>query len=380
MADVRPDAQRVGPRPGRACSSSRRRSRWRFVSRPRRRPLRPPPHRLARRSLHAGGGACVLLLPTHDGWISRDLILGRVAAAGRGALVPDDRAAGADAAAGAARPPVARDGLSSSGIQAAIIGGPALGGFLYAAGASVVYAVLRGRCSCWRACCRVERALRPQAARRARRSSLDYAVRRRALHPRQAGGAGRDLARPVRGAAGRRRRRCCRSTRATSCTSAPKAWACCAGAGDGRAADVAGARARRSAQPRAARSCSRRVAIFGAATLVFGRVDLVLAVDGGAVRQRRRRHGQRRRAPDAGAARHARRDARPRQRRQRDLHRRQQPARASSRPAPRRRCSAPVGAVVAGGVGTLLVVAIWASRFPALRDRDRLVPLPRRAG
>jgi MFS family permease len=36
----------------------------------------------------------------------------------------------------------------------------------------------------------------------------------------------------------------------------------------------------------------------------------------------------------------------------------------------------PVGSVVLGGIGTLLVVAIWASRFPALRDRDRLVPLP----
>jgi MFS family permease len=34
----------------------------------------------------------------------------------------------------------------------------------------------------------------------------------------------------------------------------------------------------------------------------------------------------------------------------------------------------PVGSVVLGGIGTLLVVAIWASRFPALRDRDRLLP------
>ena len=34
-----------------------------------------------------------------------------------------------------------------------------------------------------------------------------------------------------------------------------------------------------------------------------------------------------------------------------------------------------VGSVVLGGIGTILVVAIWASRFPALRQRDRLVPL-----
>jgi hypothetical protein len=37
-----------------------------------------------------------------------------------------------------------------------------------------------------------------------------------------------------------------------------------------------------------------------------------------------------------------------------------------------------VGSVVLGGVGTLLVVALWAGCFPALRDRDRLVPRPRR--
>lgn len=34
----------------------------------------------------------------------------------------------------------------------------------------------------------------------------------------------------------------------------------------------------------------------------------------------------------------------------------------------------PVGSAVLGGIGTLVVVAIWASRFPALRDRDRLIP------
>jgi uncharacterized protein (DUF2062 family) len=31
-----------------------------------------------------------------------------------------------------------------------------------------------------------------------------------------------------------------------------------------------------------------------------------------------------------------------------------------------------VGAVVLGGVGTLLVAALWARWFPALRERDRL--------
>lgn len=39
-----------------------------------------------------------------------------------------------------------------------------------------------------------------------------------------------------------------------------------------------------------------------------------------------------------------------------------------------------VGSVVLGGVGTLLVVAIWARRFPALRDRDRLLQDATRSG
>jgi len=32
----------------------------------------------------------------------------------------------------------------------------------------------------------------------------------------------------------------------------------------------------------------------------------------------------------------------------------------------------PIGAVVLGGVGTLLVVALWMRMFPALTHRDRL--------
>ena len=39
----------------------------------------------------------------------------------------------------------------------------------------------------------------------------------------------------------------------------------------------------------------------------------------------------------------------------------------------------PVGSVVLGGIGTLAVVAIWARKFPALRDRERLAPSPARA-
>jgi MFS family permease len=85
--------------------------------------------------------ALVLLLATHEGWISRGLILGVSLLLGVARsfqmtaqqaltplLVPQALLARALA-------------FSSSGMQAAIIAGPALGGFLYAAGAGVVYVV-----------------------------------------------------------------------------------------------------------------------------------------------------------------------------------------------------------------------------------------------
>jgi MFS family permease len=85
--------------------------------------------------------ALLLLLATHEGWISRDLILGVSLLLGvarsfqmtaQQALTPLLVPA----------PILARAmAFSSSGNQAAIIGGPALGGFLYAAGASLVYVV-----------------------------------------------------------------------------------------------------------------------------------------------------------------------------------------------------------------------------------------------
>jgi MFS family permease len=83
--------------------------------------------------------ALLLLLATHEHWISRDLILGVSLLLGvarsfqmtaQQALTPLLVPA----------PILARAmAFSSSGMQAAIIGGPALGGVLYAAGASVVY-------------------------------------------------------------------------------------------------------------------------------------------------------------------------------------------------------------------------------------------------
>ncbi|MFL6627283.1 MAG: MFS transporter [Vitreoscilla sp.] len=88
--------------------------------------------------------ALVLLLATHEHWISRDLILGVSLLLGvarsfqmtaQQALTPLLVPASILSRAMA---------FSSSGNQAAIIGGPAFGGFLYAAGASVVYVVCAG--------------------------------------------------------------------------------------------------------------------------------------------------------------------------------------------------------------------------------------------
>jgi len=85
--------------------------------------------------------ALLLLLATHEGWISRDLILGVSLLLGvarsfqmtaQQALTPLLVPASILSRAMA---------FSSSGNQAAVIGGPALGGFLYAAGAGVVYDV-----------------------------------------------------------------------------------------------------------------------------------------------------------------------------------------------------------------------------------------------
>jgi hypothetical protein len=38
-----------------------------------------------------------------------------------------------------------------------------------------------------------------------------------------------------------------------------------------------------------------------------------------------------------------------------------------------------VPAVILGGAGTLIVVALWAWLFPELRDADRLVPVKEEA-
>jgi MFS family permease len=85
--------------------------------------------------------ALLLLLATHERWITRDLILGVSLLLG---VARSFQMTAQQALTPLLVPPaiLARAmAFSSSGNQAAIIGGPALGGFLYAAGASVVYVV-----------------------------------------------------------------------------------------------------------------------------------------------------------------------------------------------------------------------------------------------
>ena len=312
--------------------------------------------------------ALVLLLSTHEGWISRDLILGVSLLLGvarsfqmtaQQALTPLLVPAAILSRAMA---------FSSSGNQAAIIGGPALGGFLYAAGASVVYVVcaalfVLGASLVWSA--RYDHKPAPRAP--VTMDTLLAGVRFIRAKPVVLGAISLDLFAVLLGgadgaAADLRARHPARRPRRPG----PAARR----AGDGRAADVAGAGALDDPQPRRHDPVLVRGGVRRHDDRVR-RLALVLAVDGGAVRQRRGRHGQRGGAPDAGAARHARRDARPRQRRQRDLHRRQQPARRV-RVGRDGGAARPVGAVVLGGAGTLVVVGLWMRWFPELRRRRSL--------
>ena len=117
--------------------------------------------------------------------------------------------------------------FSSAGAQGAIVAGPALGGFVYVAGADVVYAVCallfvdRRRCS--------PRGVRYEQPARVKKAitieTLLAGVRFVARPARPSSARSRSTCSPCSSAA---RPRCCRSSRATCCTSAPGASACCA--------------------------------------------------------------------------------------------------------------------------------------------------------
>ena len=136
-----------------------------------------------------------------------------------------------------------------------------------------------------------------------------------------AGGAGRNLARPVRGAAGRRHR-----AAAGLCPRHPA----CGTDGAGRAAQRAGGGAalvalslgRRPLETQHGREDVRGRRDLRRRDHRVRRFDQLLSFAGGAVRARRFRHGERVHPLGADPVRHAGRDARPRERGQHAVHRR----------------------------------------------------------
>ena len=185
------------------------------------------------------------------------------------------------------------------------------------------------------------------------------------------GDPGRDLARPVRRSLRGRHGRCCRFTPGISSISVLSGSASCAARGAVGAVLVGLILAHRSLGRHAGYTMFAGVAIFGAATIVFGLsrsffVSLVaLAILGAAdmVSVFVRQNLVQRATPDAmrgrvnavnflfvGAS--------------NELGEMESGLTASWFGA--------VGAVVAGGIGTLAVMALWLWRFPALKDVDRL--------
>jgi MFS family permease len=179
------------------------------------------------------GVALLLLAATHGRLGVARRVARAVRGAGRLAPVPDGRAAGAAARAGALGAALARHGAGLRRRAGAVIGGPALAGLLFAGGVAVVY----GTCfALFAAGCVVLTTVRyehtPAAARAAQRR---VPAGRREVHRQQPRAAGRRVAGPVRRAAGRR---------------------------DGAAADLRGrdpARGRHGSGPAALRARGRRV-------------------------------------------------------------------------------------------------------------------------
>ena len=113
------------------------------------------------------------------------------------------------------------------------------------------------------------------------------------------------------------------------------------------------------------------VAVFGAATIVFGLSTVARRCRSSRSRRRRRRHGERGGAADVGAAGDPGRDARAGRGGELGVHRRVERARRV-RIGRGGRLDRPVGAVVLGGIGTLVVAGLWIRLFPALWKRDTL--------
>ena len=182
--------------------------------------------------------------------------------------------------------------FSSAGLQGAIIAGPALGGFVYVAGASVPCTACARRCSAWRRRCACASAT--PTRRPAQPVSLDTllaGVRYVQQNKVVLGAISLDLFAVLLGGAMALLPIFAKDILHVG------PW----GLGLLRGAPALGALAmsivltRWPIARRAGPKLFAAVAVFGLATLVFGLSTTFAAVDGGAVRHRRGRHGQRRR-------------------------------------------------------------------------------------
>ena len=209
--------------------------------------------------------------------------------------------------------------VSSSVMQVAVIGGPALGGFVYGAGAAAAYGV---------AFALFVLSLVIVAGIRYRRAAPDRARVTLASvfagfgfigrHKTVLGALSLDLFAVLLGGATALLPMFAKDVLNTG------AW----GLGFLRAAPAAGAfvvgvtLARWPLRHQVGRWMFGAVAVYGFAILWLRDVDVVRSFADRAGGERRGRHGERRHPPDAGAARNARRPARARERRQLDVHRR----------------------------------------------------------
>jgi hypothetical protein len=267
------------------------------------------------------GIAATLAVGTHLHWASRDLLLVVSVLLG---IVKAFQMPAQQALAPALVPPAVLPralAFSSMGSQAAIIAGPALGGFIYVGGAQAVYAVcalLFGLAAVLVRGARYDHV--PGPSRKISLATLMAGVHFVRHRPVVLGAISLDLFAVLLGGATALLPIFAKDILHTG------PWPAARRAGRRRVRAVAGADALADHAPRRPRAARRGRALRCGHAGVRA-VDLVRPVDGRARRRGRGRHGQRRDPPVAGAARHARRHARPRQRRQLGVHWRVEPAR-----------------------------------------------------
>ena len=213
--------------------------------------------------------------------------------------------------------------FASAGLQGAIIAGPALGGFVYVAGASAVYGLCAALFALASVLCLRIRHADPPPGEPLSLDTLLAGVRYVRQNKVVLGAISLDLFAVLLGGAVALLPMFAKDILHVG------PW----GLGLLRGAPALGALAMSVALTRwpiarhAGPKLFAAIAVFGLATLVFGLSTSFALSHGGAVRHRRGRHGEHRRAPDDDPAGNARRHARARQRGGLGVHRCVQPAR-----------------------------------------------------